>query len=532
MLIFLNSYFPSYWGAAALTLEPRLSSKWLANIAFLGAVISLPPPTASFFLPGTATYHPSPPPIHTILENVLPTNNLKNHLTKGLQLSSPLVRHSTALALVKCLQKYDVVITAFRVVADALEEEEDGQWTQAVLALEAEARKRVPELQVIIAFSQQKPDMVQGKSIPSDGAVVATLKPLTASMISESALRVLWLYHKCLPTLVAEARFDSGKLLWTFLHHRSGEARGKSVDGWDILRRLHVLRLLEESDQFSWTGKAGNENCSSLILPLAYCDEGVSHSNLRILLQEYLETPAAALRREIGLLLRHILSNDPLFQHDPDEIYLWLECIPPDSTRAGTKSPDGVELLDGGPIVVKFLDECFLRCARAPYKYLEDLSAVTPSPSILLKESTEDSIIKRPELFPSPVLMALLDVLSAFVEQDPSPSDLYSLSVFIRHLVFRLAQKTQSLWFIKVTTERLGTIFSDDILSGCPGIMKAVKREVQILRACLAGLEDPPQRKACAITEQMQIFLEKVEGTPLGKPIDRSHFTSEVGTQE
>jgi nucleolar pre-ribosomal-associated protein 1 len=267
-------------------------------------------------------------------------------------------------------------------------------------------------------------------------------------------------------------------------------------------------------------------------LLIAYYNEGASHSNLRILLQEYLETRAASLRHEIGQLLLHVLTNDPLFQHDPDEIYLWLECIPANSTRGGTKSPDGVELLDGGPIVIKFLDECFLRCSRTPYKYLEDLSAVTPSPSPSPKEPTEDSITKRPELFPSPVLMALLELLSAFVKQNPSPSDLYSLSVFIRHLVFRLAQKTQSLWFTKAITGKLDTIFGDSILSGYPGIMKAVRREVQILHACLAGLEDPPQRTARTITDQMQTFLEKIEGTPLGKLIDYSRSAFEVETQE
>ena len=54
-----------YWPSAGLALEPRLSSKWLANIAFFGAVVSLPVPTASFFLPesgsGSASlYQPSP----------------------------------------------------------------------------------------------------------------------------------------------------------------------------------------------------------------------------------------------------------------------------------------------------------------------------------------------------------------------------------------------------------------------------------------------------------------------------------------
>lgn len=508
-------YFPSYWAAAALTLEPRLSSKWLANIAFLGAVISLPAPTASFLLPSTATYHPSPPSIHAIIENILPTNNFKIHLTKGLQSPSPLVRHSTALTLSKCLRKYDSVVTTFQEVADTLEEEEDGQWRNVVVALEAEARKRVPELQVIIAFSQQKSDVVQEQSASGNGTVVATLRPLTASMISESALRVLWLYHKCLPTLVAEARFDSGKLLWSFLHHWSGEVPGQSVDGWDMLRRLHVLRLLKESDQFLWSGKAGNETCSSTLGSLSH--HGVaSHSNLRILLQGYLETRSAAQRREIGLLLRHVLAGDPLFQHDPEEIYLWLECIPSASSRGGTKSPDGVVLLDGGAIVVKFLEECFLRCARAPYKYLEILSAVTSPLSSSYNDSTEDSIAKRPELFPSPVLMTVVEQLSALVKKDPSPSDLYSLSAFIRHLIFRLSQKTQSLWFTQAIAKKVDSIFGGDVLPGYPSIMEAVRREVRILRACLAGLEDAPQSTPGVIADQMQTFLAKVEGAPLG----------------
>jgi nucleolar pre-ribosomal-associated protein 1 len=464
----------------------------LANIAFLGTVISLPTPTESFFLPGTTVHRPSPPSIFTIIENILPTNTFKTHLTKGLQSPSPLVRHSTALALAKCLRKYDSVVTAFQEVADALEEEGDGQWRQAVVGLETEARKRVPELQVVIAFSQQKSDIAQEKSSPGDGtAVAATLKPLTASMISESALRILWLYHKCLPTLVAEARFDSGKLLWSFLHRWSGEVQGQYVDGWDMLRRLHVLRLLKESDQFSWSGKTGSEAYSSTPGLFTHCGIA-SHSHLWILLQGYLETRTAALRCEIGPLLRHVMAGDPLFQHDPDEIYLWLECIPSVSSRGGTKSPDGAELLGGGAAVVGFLDECFLRCARSPYKYLEDLSTMTPSPSFSSKEADEDSIVKRPQLFPSPVLVTLLEQLYVLVKKKPSPSELYSLSVFTRHLIFRLAQKTQSMWFIQAVMEKVVAIFGDDVLPGYPNITRAIRREFRILRACLSGLEDPP----------------------------------------
>jgi len=451
----------------------------------------------------------------TIIENILPTNNFKTHLTKGLQSPSPLVRHSTALTLAKCLRKYDAVVLAFQEVADALEEEEEGQWRQTIAALETVARKRLPELQVIIAFSQQKSDALQERSTSGDGTAIARLRPLTASIISESALRILWLYHRCLPTLAAEARFDSGKLLWSFLNYWSGEVQAQSVYGWDMLRRLHVLRLLKESDQFSWSGKAGNETRSPTIRNLSHCGIA-SHSNLRILLQEYVETRTAAFRREIALLLRHVMASDPLFQHDPDEVYLWLECIPLASSRGGTKSPEGVDLLDPGAIVVKFLDECFLRCARTPYKYLEDLSAVALPLSNPCKDFTEDPIAKRPELFPSPVLMTLLEHLSALVKKDPSPSDLYSLSAFVRHLVFKLSQKTQSLWFAQTITGKVDTIFGDVVLPGYPSIKEAVRREVRILRTCLAGLEDPPPSTPGSVTDQMQTIHAEIEGTSLG----------------
>lgn len=431
----------------------------------------------------------------------------------------------------KCLRKYDTVVTAFQGIADTLEEEEDGQWRQAVRALEAETRKRIPEFQVIIAFSQQKSDGTRDRN-PSDGRTVsATLRPLAVSIISESALRILWLYHKCLPSLVAEARFDSGKLLSSFLGHWGGEVLGHTVDGWDMLRRLHVLRLLKESEQFLWSGKAGNEISSSTLGSLSHYHIA-SHSNLRILLQTYLETRTTALRREVGLLLRHAMAGDPLFQHDPEEVYLWLECIPLASSKGGTKSPDGAVLLDGGAIAVKFLEECFLRCSRTPYKYLEDLSAVTPSPSSLNKGPTEESVAKRPELFPSPALMTMVEQLSILVEKEPSPSDLYSLSVFVRHLIFRLAQKVESLWFTQAIVERVDRIFSNDVLPSYPSITKAVRREVRILRTCLAGFEDGPHSTPGIITDQMQTFLVKIEGTPLGVLLTSVRLSLKIDTLE
>ena len=254
-----------YWPGAGLALEPRLSSKWLANVAFFGAVVSLPVPTASFVLPEsgsgrTSLYQPSPPPLSSIVENIVPTSHIKTHLSRGLQAPSPLVQHASALALAKCLLKYERVVNAFREVERALEEdEEDGLWGRRRREVEREVRKRVPDFQVIVGFSQRLNEpgvsstIKEGKEKQKEGAP----NPTRMALLAESAHRLLWLYHRLLPSVVAEARFDAGKLLQAIEDMLSQSVTSNSTGGLDTLRQLHVLRLLQESEHFTWSGKSG-----------------------------------------------------------------------------------------------------------------------------------------------------------------------------------------------------------------------------------------------------------------------------------
>lgn len=253
-----------YWQAVALTLEPRLSSKWLANVAFFGSIISLPVPTDSFFLPSPAAssssspalYQPTPPPLANIMENILPSVNMKAHFTKGLQSPSALVQHCTAVGLAKCLIKCEEVLVTFRKIQSVLEEDEtNGQWAKRTREIEREIRKRVPEFQVIVAFSQPKPTGQPGNL--KDNVLPPSNHSVKASLLSEIAQRLLWLYHRCVPSLVAEARFDVGKSLQTFLDPvHDDQTEDNAVHGLERLRQLHVLRMLGESDQFVWSGKA------------------------------------------------------------------------------------------------------------------------------------------------------------------------------------------------------------------------------------------------------------------------------------
>jgi nucleolar pre-ribosomal-associated protein 1 len=228
-----------YWHNAGLTLESRLSSRWIANISIFGSIISLLAPESTFKM-SESSYRPTPPPLSSIIENILPSVNIKNHFSKGLQSSAKgLVQHCTALALSKCLLKLRDVGNIFRTIMQSLEENEvEGQWSKRLTELTREARRRVPDFQVIVSFAHQQ----------------------KGELLAESAMRLLWLYHECLPDLVSEAKFDVGKLLvnaFPIPSEDDEENDGGKEGGFRDVERLHVLRMLTCSDQFVWTGKPG-----------------------------------------------------------------------------------------------------------------------------------------------------------------------------------------------------------------------------------------------------------------------------------
>lgn len=103
----------------------------------------------------------------------------------------------------------------------------------------------MPEFQVIVALSQAK------QKVKND---------VRDQLLSEASLRLMWLYHRLLPDLVAEARFEVGKLLLGFVRkeaEQDGDGGTQSPKSFDALAQLHVLRLLKESDQFIWSAKLG-----------------------------------------------------------------------------------------------------------------------------------------------------------------------------------------------------------------------------------------------------------------------------------
>ncbi|KAG2356040.1 ribosome 60S biogenesis N-terminal-domain-containing protein [Suillus spraguei] len=476
-----------YWPAVGLTLEPRLSSKWIANIAFFGLVISQPIPVSSFLILGHNIYQPDPPPLSTILENILPSIGTKMHFSKGLQSTSHLVQHCTALALARCLTKLSRVFRAFQDVESTLEEDESGQWTRRRREVEREARRRVPEFQVVVAFSQMKVDA----------------KEVELALLGESAQRLLWLYHLCFPQMVAEARFDVGKLLQGLVDASQDSVRETgNVRGMHGLKQLHVLRLLQESDQFTWSGKVANS----------------ANTYLHALLKIFSATPTRAVRSTLRSLLRKTLAESILFQDHPDEVDMWLDSLPTTCRGTGCKAPDGAALTDESDGVATFLDDCAQRCIKTPYRYLEALQDLLP-----MENSAVDA--------PSPLLMTVLEQFTAkLAGRLLTPSDALAIAGFVRRLVFKLASGQRDLTALRIFSGKVDDAAApENLYSQYACITSAIRREVSIMHKCLSHFQVVRKHSEPSASSEVKDFLTKIEGVSLPESLSaRIHNAYEL----
>ncbi|KAF7433677.1 hypothetical protein PC9H_005640 [Pleurotus ostreatus] len=512
-----------FWPTSSLTLEPRLSSRWITNVAFTGSVVSLAVPEQSFVMQqpsiNTVTlgahvmYHPTPPPLSTIMENIIPSVlSSKANFTKillGGPGAKPMVQHCVALALVKCLDKLERVLRVWRQVEVGLEEpqhrvggldevtsdeESIGQWGLRRQEILREARKRLPDFQVIMACVHHT------ESLPADPEDAG----LRRALLGEVSLKLLGLYRKCLPEVAMEAKFDVGKLLSSLNNggkaevDRTGER--SATQRLAIVAQLHILGLLQEIDSFALSAKSGS----------------ASRSNLYVLLKMYIDTDVLAIRTKLQSAITHSLSQTLVFQANANssmnslEPELWLRCMP-STLRMRNSSTPHATLPDGeGEGLVNFLDDCFGRCQKKVYSYMEGMQTLVNGAKVA---------------FPSPLMMVLLEQLKAKLEHKAlSPPDTLALITFSRKLVFRLMGHLPDLEFLTAFGREVARIFQDTSNKGLEGSIKDVLMwEVSMLERTLSramGADLPRQLSESNVA--VQAFITEAQSRKIpSTPADR-----------
>ncbi|KAJ3294460.1 hypothetical protein HK104_003568 [Borealophlyctis nickersoniae] len=326
-----------YWNSlTALSFDPRLSSRWLANMALVAKVIQLPVPS-HFGAPSPSL---SPPPVGTVADNVLPCVLSRAILGRALLHSSRLVKYTAAGVLALAFGKLAEVRRAVN-LAMTESTESAPQWRKASTQLLEEIRRRVPELQIVLALQNTKAlgdvdtEMVDALLEEVDKQAVETEKEVSAELLQSAALRLLRHYQRYFPETVLESRFDYGKLLPADLMSLPTELQ------W------HLLQLVGEVHEFKWWNRAPN----------------AQHSHLSSLLRFHLSAPDTQLSTLSLRVLTRLLTDSFLFSGRADEIQIWISSLryltPPERVAA-----------------ITWLDEAFCAGVRNPYRVVDRLTEI------------------------------------------------------------------------------------------------------------------------------------------------------------
>ena len=234
-----------------------------------------------------------------------------------------------------------------------------------------------------------------------------------------------------------------------------------------------------------------------------------SRGNLSILLRLYSRTDRRAMKYAVAGLLRQTLSTTPAFQHDAEEIDLWLTALPSTARPPEAHAHDNTPLTNEAEAVILLLDDCFQRCLKTPYRYVEELQALCHPGNGKLEGGD-------PHVLPSPMLVTVLEQIQAKVNGNLlSPSDTLAAITFVRKLMLQMASKLPSLQPLDAVANRIRSLSLDSQHLGA-SVHAAIVREQDRLSACrydLTAVSSPEaKRHNDSIAELMGQFQTKALG--------------------
>lgn len=211
-----------------------------------------------------------------------------------------------------------------------------------------------------------------------------------------------------------------------------------------------------------------------------------ARSYINILLSAYVSIGIVAVRDVIGALLRRLLSESILFEHDPEEVYFWLSSLPIGARSKGARAPDKTPLLDEQTAVISFLDDCIQLGLKMPYGYIEEVTALS-------RGSTTNNDYQDGGNVPSLLLATIMEQVFARVSANLLPPlDILAIVSFVRKLLVRLSGKQGSIVLLVHLSERLASLpFNGDLTDEHAILRRAVKREIVTLKNYLLLLRDP-----------------------------------------
>ncbi|KAK4329709.1 hypothetical protein RTBOTA2_005661 [Rhodotorula toruloides] len=359
----------AFWTKFPSSLDPRLSSRWVSAITFATQVVGLP------VARDLAKAGAAPPAVSTILDTVLPpsTSSTLNRAwyTKSITHETPLVSFLSSLFLLSILQKAAKVLEVMAETSRVLEEGEGGRWAVQARKVRDELRNRLPDPSIVVGLMTKTAaaaaaSAATGKEKEGE-ATVATKKKDDgmaegALLRTNVALRLLFLYHRVAPSLIATLKFDFAKLPQTYAQHaRPASSDSDSTDaqgscGLLAISSSYALRLAAAHSSSSniSLNRPGDHYKYSLVPLFQLYRTPATHSNralLREILRRQLDSP----------LLFGVPGADLVIEGEVD---VWLRALPVPAAEGAGGSATSEEM----DTVLDFFAKCVQKTLTAPLK--------------------------------------------------------------------------------------------------------------------------------------------------------------------
>ncbi|KAJ3148549.1 hypothetical protein HDU89_004646 [Geranomyces variabilis] len=453
-----------YWSElGSLSLEPRVSTSWFSNMALAAKIIQLPVPP----LFGASELGLPPPPVTLAADNILPPPLDRSVCNRALQHSNSMVKHTSAVVLALAFEKLNVVQSAIRSVINELSRSQNllavtvgnvagliRKWTSFFTEIAEELRRRLPDLQIILALQNQqlkqagiKDDSKDATTdvMPIDEPAVQT-EEISSETLHCAALQLIRHYQRQFPETVLESRVNYGKFLLA------------DLTGLSFELQLHLLDLIAEVPEFNWKERSGN----------------AAGSHLRTFLHLYIVSETPEIVQACGRVLQRIFADSFFFQFHVDEISIWLDIL------------RTVEMADLNAVLA-WLDEALCTGARTPYRIVDRVAILVSTAHENMEERSKRAAVHilntrrraAPSLhslddvpyFPfSPALLCIADGLHALLKRDAGHAPAArAVGRCFSKLVLRVYHCTQAVgdYLVPLTERAMGDGSAGNFRSVC-----------------------------------------------------------------
>ncbi|EFW99033.1 ribosome biogenesis protein [Grosmannia clavigera kw1407] len=354
----------------SFTFEPKISATWVgfSTLLFNTIRVDLPP-----YFGSRQKYAHIPPPTSVVVDNILP-------LPLSQKILGRCLNHKSKLA----------PFFAVRLLAISLEK------LRAALQMHDEAAKSYPAESLWAESSRRVIDEFCRRCSPMKD-IINTYRGIAEDdlLYREAASRVLRLCYEVTPQVALLARFDVSSSLFTVLR-QANQYEGSPQDKVLKLMELeNLLAIAGYSPAMRWFSKA----------------EGLTTSPFVALVKVYTEAPADLVLNKVREMLEFVAREQ--------EIVL---------SAAGSSGLSALfgslqQLLQTGATpstdsVWTFVDNCAVRCAMAPIKYIEMLQDLSGEGA-----KSGDAV--------DPITMTIAEQLSFATANGASEATLNSLADFV-----------------------------------------------------------------------------------------------------